>query len=502
MARSLILILPVAVFIAGLFLFPWDSDAAFATNDAIGYAHDAERRPRHAIVGHHPLAHVGTAALVVPLRALDLDRPGQWAARILSAAGAALLCGLAYLLAGGRSAGRTTALLLLLILTRGFLVELGTGETVIPGAALAALCLVLASRRDAGALTIGASLCVALWWRQDNILILPGVLFLLMTRNRDRTVSPPIVPWLIKVGLVTLAGYGLMFAISDRGETFMEWMLTLLGHEGRSWGTDPGPQLDRLPTYFASLGAAITGVLEGSNVRMHIAIGLSWVALLVIVALAMRGRQPTQRGFLIAILITLLVRFPFYLWFEPQNFEWWVPAMALIMLACASLVSGPCHHPNAARIAIVAALLGVGAVVYCHGENLLWLRERRIAEDSTKLMEWGGSAPPTTYFTLGQVAHQAFHVRSMDHDQDALGVTPESALARLTKIRTEAPDAPIALFFDRFVRDGHPATVIQTQDILSPLLDVMDTSDPTLSIVKREGRITAIGWNLPNRPHK
>src|SRR5262245_4641651 len=76
---------------AALWLFPYDSDAAFVVHDPLYYGIQAERTPAESINPSHPLFHGLVLLLVAPLRALGVAMPGHAACRIVSGLGGAWL---------------------------------------------------------------------------------------------------------------------------------------------------------------------------------------------------------------------------------------------------------------------------------------------------------------------------------------------------------------------------------------------------------------------------
>src|SRR5262245_46762267 len=67
-----------------IWLFPFDSDAAFVVHDALWYGIAAEHSPAGSINPNHALFHVLAGALVGPLRALGADAPGHLACRVVA----------------------------------------------------------------------------------------------------------------------------------------------------------------------------------------------------------------------------------------------------------------------------------------------------------------------------------------------------------------------------------------------------------------------------------
>src|SRR5262245_46675930 len=84
-------LLAASALLVALFLFPFDSDAAFANHDGLWYAMKAERGASEFIVSHHILFHVLLYAVVKPLKLLGVASPGGSGVRLIAGIGAAVV---------------------------------------------------------------------------------------------------------------------------------------------------------------------------------------------------------------------------------------------------------------------------------------------------------------------------------------------------------------------------------------------------------------------------
>lgn len=495
------ILLPAAVaalvVLQGTVLFPWDSDASFAQNDPLGYAHGAEKAPLESVVSHHPLPHLLAYALISPLEAMGIERPGHMALRILAAAGALLAVALLAGIAGPDRLPEALLLSLPLLSTRGFILGTGTGETVVPGGALCLLALLAALRRPVRLPAAGTALVAALLWRQDGILIVPAVAAALLThpdlKRRLRTCAL----FLLATGAATLALYGIAWAVCGGGERFAPWMLKVTAHEGRTWALHGHPRIEDIPVHLAALGAAVAGVHHLSGPGGAIATGAAFAGALLAAAWLLRGRDRRDGRLFGCLLLAIAARLPFYLWFEPQNYEWWLPSLVFLGAGCARWMRGKPAGGRASRAGLALLPALALATLALHLPTTLRLRERNLAVARDMLTQAGGQAPPMVYMTYGATAHMAFHVMDIPHDTEFLDRQPGAVLEALLRLRSEHPDAPFALFFDRFVRDGQPVTLNAPSDALAPYLDGIDESDPAMRAFRHRGRVFALGFNLP-----
>ena len=156
-------------------LFPYDCDAAFAVHDGIWYAEAAERYAPGSIIPHHPLFHVLVLGVLAPLEAAGVPHPGHVAIRIVAGLGGAWLLLQIAALAGWKRFAVGAAFAVVLLCTRGFIIEMATGENVLPAAAAGLFALVLAARPGGSLFAAGAALTIAGLMRQDNAFVAPGV---------------------------------------------------------------------------------------------------------------------------------------------------------------------------------------------------------------------------------------------------------------------------------------------------------------------------------------
>jgi hypothetical protein len=190
-----------------VWLYPVDSDAAFAVHDAIWYGEQAQSSPLQSISPHHPLFHVFVLGLLQPLRVLGVAGPGHVAIRIVAGIGASWLilqiCGLA----GRRRLLVGAAFAFVILCSRGFIVELASGENVLPAAAAALFALTTAAKPNPSLIAAGAALTFAALMRQDNVFIAPGVAAALALGLEKGRRLRGIAAVAIGVGLATAAGY-------------------------------------------------------------------------------------------------------------------------------------------------------------------------------------------------------------------------------------------------------------------------------------------------------
>src|SRR5262245_43433783 len=124
--------MPIAIW-----LYPFDSDAAFAVHDAIWYAVGAERFPGGSVNPHHPLFHGFVIGFTWLLKEFGVSGPGHVATRIVAGLGGSWLLVQICALAARRRVLVGAAFAFALFCYRGFLVEMAAGENVVPAAAAA-----------------------------------------------------------------------------------------------------------------------------------------------------------------------------------------------------------------------------------------------------------------------------------------------------------------------------------------------------------------------------
>lgn len=481
------------VLAGSIFLFPTWADASFAVNDPLWFAHAAEHDPWNGVMGHHPLYHVLVAGAAAPLRAAGVAQPADVACKVVSGFGAAAIVLLLGLAAGPRR--RTLGLLcvLPLLASRGFILEAATGENVLPACAAALGTLLLACRRTPHLGAVGAALVLSLLLRQDNLLIVPGVaLALALGRPRGDRLKP-ITLMIAASGVATLAGYALLWWIgAPDGQSLHAWMLKLaLDDDGNltPWG---GPRGFVFGAHFATLGTAVTGLCR-EDLTLHLVIGGAFAGLLLFAAAAARGTRPCGR-FALAAAVVVGLRIPFFAWFEPINWEWWLLPMILVTALGVSATGGEPRTPAWIRRAVGVLVLGATiAILWAHGPRTWELRERRMIEAARSAIELGGT--PCDFVAYGFRARTAFHVLQVP----AFPIPqpqPAEAMIQWAMKRMGGGPHPMVILMDRFVGAGMPIELLSGSDGVFRYVDALEKPPYRAIMLRREGRVEAIGWHV------
>ncbi len=470
-------LLAAITFAVVLFFMPWNADGCFAVNDALWYAHAAEHDGLASISGHHPLFHVLLLPLTGALDFVGADHPGHWATRCVNAAAFA---GIVMLL--GRLAGwRRTALALplLLLATRSVLLEASVGETVVPAAALALWALVAACDGNCSLLRVGAITVAALLLRQDNILIVPGLVFALATRLPQQRRLWRMFLWLALTGLTTLGAYVICWQLAGAAN-LRAFMFTTAEVATRNWAPAELPGLDDLLLRCTTLGVAVAGVQHDYRAfTLNISIGLAffvvlWAACRLLCVRTASTQPPTtnRRAMLWAVLLIAATRFCFYCWFEPQNFEWWILEL-LLGTALAAI-----HCPRSLSAAMLL-LVAAATTFMLHATSTMALRDTTLHDAAAQAELWSHDPARPIVVTHGFRSHTAMHLRQVPHDPWLLlnAPTAESAGPLLTDYIARA-QRPVILLLDRFVGDGHPAQAISGLDSLAVWVDTVPFQAP------------------------
>src|SRR5262249_5947309 len=112
--------------------------------------------------------------------------------------------------------------------TRFFLFEAGVGENVLPACAGALGVLIVATRPAPGLVHTGLALLLALLLRQDNILILPAMLYALWTGSPAGSRVRGLAVLLVATGAAALGCSALAWLHSGaKGESFLDYLLDL-----------------------------------------------------------------------------------------------------------------------------------------------------------------------------------------------------------------------------------------------------------------------------------
>jgi hypothetical protein len=480
-------------FLGALRLFPLDCDGSHALHDPIWAGTLAERDPRGSLLAHHLLYHVLAALLAPALDALGCTMPGFLATRVLSGlASAAILL----LLAGLSGPGRRhvgLALGLLLFSMRGFFLEGMLGENVLLGAVSATIAL-QAAVQGVALPRLGALLGLALLFRQDNLFLVPSVLFAAArARPRGRRLGP-LALFLVATGLGTLGLYALAWCVHPSRD-FVAWMLHLPMEAHRlGAGFAPGLEgfsLAGLLRHAAALGKAVVGrQWDHGESEAHAWAGGAALLLFVLAGLLARGRGRTG-PFALAAGLAVLLRAIFYIVFEPDNFEWWLLPLLLAAAALARLSAGsPMHPAPVRRIAFVLGLALACVLLRAHLPESLRLRDRRIAEAADAAVAAGGrdaryfaylGGPLIALYARGQPV--AAHLPA-DLDQAAAAV--QAAL--------DADPRATVLILDLGVQGGSPADL---RELSRRYPEGRAPDFPGMRVIHLRGHVSALGFHLP-----
>ncbi len=406
---------PVGVFrgtlIFSLLTLPWalgffalDADGPFSIHDSIIYGVIAETEPGWQMNPHHPGFHALQSGVQVILSACGVAHPGFMAARVLAGIGAAIALALIASMAGSRMLVGIAAALVFAS-ARIISMETAVGETNLPGIAAALWMFreALAARPRCVSLT--ASIVVALWMREDSILLLPGVLAAAAPGFEASLRWRRLMAVTAVAGLVTLAGYVLAFQFVEylhegRAIRFTEW-LVLYAHVPQMAITHSAG-MERLVIYAGSLGAATVGQFDG-NSWFSFAMGMLWCGAFLAAAWLGRGTLPARR-LLVGVALMLAVRLPFFAWFEPENCEWHALHLALLAVMVAAALAEPKAGARpAVGVAVLLLLLAATAMII--GPGLLRLRERTLITGVEEVVAAAGRDATFVVLTNDRAAH-------------------------------------------------------------------------------------------------
>jgi hypothetical protein len=464
---------------AALFLFPADSDAAFANYDGLWYGLNAERAGARCIVAHHILFHVAVIALVQPVEALGVPFAGGVACRIVAGAGAAIVL----VLVASRARGRFLVgfgFAILLFSCRSFLVEAGVGENVLPACAAALAALVIASRPSPSPLAVGTAFAAALLFRQDNVLLLPAVVYATWTGLAPEGRGRRIVGALSAAGAAAAALSVAAWAIArSPGQSFAAWLFDL----GRQDWTVPvaGP---RVLAHADAFGIAAVG-RHWEPQDHHLWIGAALLAAVALAAWCLRGDAAPSR-FLRACALACAARVPFFIWFEAHNPEWHVLTWVLLAACGSAAAAGRPRASVFARAAGALLLIALPIVVIAsHGPHTWRLRERNVMGAVRSL----GNLDGTEIFAEGHHVATGFSV--LGKRRTVLEGSRDQNVAFLFDRIARHPQ-PTVFVIDRMVLDGMPHAL----DHLSEYDSHLDTRGDTdeLKLVRWQGRVFAFQY--------
>ncbi len=447
-------IIAVAVMVMAVQLFPVDADGPFSIHDGIWHGIKAERNPANSIVPHHPLFHIIVLVVVPVVRLFAAHDVGHVAVRVVSGAGGVAILALIGLAAGRRRWIAGLAFAAVMFSCRGFIIEAATGENVLPAVAGALVVLFTASRKQVSLLHLGIATVTALLLRQDNLLMVPGVAVAaglgLPRLHRWRR----ILVWGFACGVITFSLYALIWRLADGGVTPFWLWLRDIAKDGPWTGRDE-KALTLCQTHADSMAAAIIGRhWDVKDLRTWIgpahalAVGLS--------AGLLRGDRPVGR-LILAAGITFALRFPFFCWFEANNFEWWIMPIATICAIGSAAVRGRPKRSLPLRVAGAGFLLILAATAFTlHYPNLLVLRDSSLMSAVKEAVGLGGGH--NRILAHGNHVATALTLLGVDHAvlPDVPG-DPEPFASLFRELSEHR--VPTTVIVNRFVQDGMPYTM-------------------------------------------
>lgn len=391
----------------------------------------ADNPARPADHAHHLLVHTLAWALAHGLAMLDggLTFTTAWRAYAwLSSIGGAATVAFVFTFAA-RYCGRGWALLFALLLAacQGVWVDAASGESW-PLAVAASLGLLLeASRDDPRTPRLIAWLLLATLLRQDAVLIVVALPFLLAWRQAVVVTAV--------AGVASLTTYvGGYVWICDSDRSFVMWLIGIA--DGGAWGS--GPPHARA----AQLGQSVIYAIAAPDVTMyradrgplHSLVPGALILTAATVALVPGERRPVRR----ALVVYLLTRALFFGWWYPQEFEFMSATLPpLVMLGAAS-------HPGPTIARWRAGLLGLClvAVVGSSVASSRVLLDERVARQLDHAVTTAGSdrlflaVDGRTYFALRNQHPRADVVFLLD---------PAEAHRRIDRARRDRRKAAVVL---------------------------------------------------------
>ncbi|MDF1800698.1 MAG: hypothetical protein P1V81_16095 [Planctomycetota bacterium] len=530
-------LLTAVLFLFYVGTFRGQADGMILGNDAIPYAVELSKGSPHANPHHllfHPLAdlvHGLLGAFEQPALSMRSSLGLAITAQtILSALGGALAAAF-FLVAARRlmtpAAGALApfALTLLLAFSAGHWLYSAVGETYLPAIAAqtallgtALVCRVEASgRASTRQLTsMAGALLVAVLLRQDSVLVVPAVLFLLAPR-----------PALVVVGTAGTAALAIYFATwlgADPGVGFSDWLRGLA--DTGLWGGELS--LDKVQVA-ATLGLTALGYSMWYAARawtsggiglehglFELLLGLApWVlAGLAMLSGVRRNRGPGDavrdlRRALAALVVFLLLRFGFFAWWQPGNLEYHtghlVPLLLLVAL-CLRVRGAAAAAPDVATSttpSLAPRLLALAALTTLVGNYLVLIEPNQgTAMHARSSAAMAQLAPGGLVLSLDRLGHYS--------DLRAAGTTPAIVTGEPADapVVLDASDVASGLDLSRFdeLRGAIEAALTRTADLRpgpfpdAPVAGVLATRDLLLP-VRFEHPPWPLDWSNPATGH-
>lgn len=471
--------LAIAAVGLAVFLFPVDSDGAFASFDGVIYGIEAEQGTLPPENAFHPLFHVVKFPITRALARAGVASPGHVAVRLLAGIGAAWALWLVALAAGRAAWVAGAAFAAVLLATRGFLVNAAAGETVVPACAAALWVLHEVFRAPARPWRVAVALTVALLVRADNVLIVPGALAALWLTWDPAVRGRRIVVALAFAAVATIAGYVAFWWVATRGAVpIWTYMFPERVHDWTAQNVASRPL-----THVDASSAAVVGrtwPLKDPNLW----IGPGFVALQLVAAFLLRGSS-RARPLAAGLALTLAVRGAFFSWYDVVNSKWAVMTLGLVAWTAASLCRGEPRRPRPARAAGLVLLAALAfAVPLVHGAFTLRLRDRGFIGAMRHAVEEGRGA---RVLAMGPNVNLALDFLGVHHAILDLRPDPSDSLAALVREAQSRPE-PALMIYERWtpwVVSGDPWMMLNAPRRRLPIDDA--SPSPSLRIITWDG---------------
>jgi hypothetical protein len=378
------------VFTAALALYAFSlgvrSDGQLLGNDAMPYASQlVADAPGGMWNAHHLLFHLLVAAIAGIrglLGGLVDEITVLEAQRLVSAFGGAATVTVLFGFAA-RRAGLGAGLLLaaLFATAYGNWLLSSVGETYTPATALVCLVLVRAAETRLGERrenvpALAGLVLLALLFRQDSVLVLVALPFLLSPRAAFATV--------VFAGLTSLALYVLAWALSGIDLAFLVWLRGLAGtgiwgHAPRAgdFGLSAGLTATALHYGFVPLRRVLAGRTDELASPQLLSAFATVLALGVALLPTRRLAGPTARvafGFA----AYALARWLFFTWWEPSNVEYHTGTLLPLALLVALVLPAPGAHRSTRPI----VALGAAFVLVAAGNFTIAIGPNRVTTNS------------------------------------------------------------------------------------------------------------------------
>lgn len=474
------------VFVGGYLVFPVESDAGYVINDALWNGSGPELRPWREISAHHPLFHIAANLLTPVLDACGVDQPGHHAAKTLSALSGALVIALIVLAGGARRWWAGLLIAAPLAATRGFWIEAGTGENVLLGAVGALLATAAALDPKIRPRRLGAFVLLALLCRQDNVLLIPAWAYALGQRLDGPTRARTVTTWLAATGVAGIALYALTWITFGENLAFGDYLTDTAQkspHPSGSWSHSEG--MGAVKVHAGALTVLVIGLVTLDPV-VNIWVGVAFVGLLVALGALLRGTRP-GRPLVTCALLVVIIRAPFYLWFEPANFEWWIVPVAIIAWTSAALTAAPGSPPRLRlRLASAMSFAMLTGILWTHTPHSWELRERHMARLMDRAIAMGEDGGRPIWVPLSELPHTGFMIRGMQPEKSAMGLSLSAAVEVIAKMALAKPGRTIVAVHDRSLL--HEISVSESREEPgAPPLDRLGAR-----YLRRRGRIQAV----------